>query len=389
MQRRPMAERPWWKTQAEQLGFVFHTMHGQPYWDETACWQFGLREVEERIEAPAAELHAMCLALVERAVGDERLLRRLAIPERFFDLIRRSWQAQEPALYGRFDLAYDGRGPAKLLEYNADTPTSLYETAFFQWLWLEEAIQAGQVPPNADQFNRVQECLIEGLAGLGVPPGWPMHFAAAAGSAEDRGTVRYLEDCALQAGLAPRYLDIEQIGVDTQGQFTGLEGEAITHLFKLYPWEWLLREDYASHLDGCDTRFTEPPWKAILSNKGILPLLWEMFEGHPNLLPAYFEDEAPGPGLLESRHVRKPLLSREGANVAIVERDRESEVAEGPYGEEGHVLQLYAALPEVEGNHMVVGAWIVNGEACGMGLREDRSRITRDLSRFLPHIILD
>ena len=34
----------------------------------------------------------------------------------------------------------------------------------------------------------------------------------------------------------------------------------------------------------------EPSWKLILGNKAILPLLWEMFPEHKNLLPAYFMD---------------------------------------------------------------------------------------------------
>jgi glutathionylspermidine synthase len=37
-------------------------------------------------------------------------------------------------LYGRFDLAYRGDGPPKLLEYNADTPTALFEAAVVQWI---------------------------------------------------------------------------------------------------------------------------------------------------------------------------------------------------------------------------------------------------------------
>ena len=49
------------------------------------------------------------------------------------NFIAASWKRRDASLYGRFDLRYDGQGPAKLLEYNADTPTSLFETAVFQW----------------------------------------------------------------------------------------------------------------------------------------------------------------------------------------------------------------------------------------------------------------
>ena len=49
----------------------------------------------------------------------------------------------------------------------------------------------------------------------------------------------------------------------------------------------------------------------------MLPLLWEMFPGHPNLLPAFFEDD-PNAATLGTSFVRKPLYSREGANVALI-----------------------------------------------------------------------
>lgn len=385
MERQKIAERPHWRRQAEALGFGFHTMYGEPYWDETACWRFTLDEIERDIEAPTSELDAMARELVDRVVKDERLLARLAIPKPHWDLARRSWAEAEPSLYGRMDLAYDGSGPAKLLEYNADTPTSVYETAFFQWVWLEEQIRAGVLPGGADQLNSLQERLIEGMAKLGVPPGWPFHLAAVKGSDEDRGTVRYLEDCAVQAGLEPVFIHVEDIGVDTGGQLTDLEGRAITHLFKLYPWEWAMRDAYGELLAGVDTRFVEPPWKAVLSNKGILPLLWQMFPGHPNLLEAHFEDEVGTPA--SGSWVRKPLYSREGANIEIRGPEGVLEAAPGEYGEEGFVLQAYAPLASTGDGHAVLGSWIVQGETCGLGIREDRSRITRDLSRFVPHWI--
>src|SRR5690606_31745115 len=97
-------------------------------------------------------LHAMCREAVAEIVESEELLEKLGIPAEHFDLVRGSWQGGEPEIYGRFDLAYDGTGPAKLLEYNADTPTSLYESASFQWRWLEAQIEAGVLRETDDQF---------------------------------------------------------------------------------------------------------------------------------------------------------------------------------------------------------------------------------------------
>ena len=62
---------------------------------------------------------------------------------------------------------FDGTGPAKLLEYNADTPTSMFEAAVFQWTWLEQAIERNIIPKRADQFNSIHERLIEAWKKLG------------------------------------------------------------------------------------------------------------------------------------------------------------------------------------------------------------------------------
>jgi Glutathionylspermidine synthase preATP-grasp len=160
MQRIPIDERANWRDHAEKTGFSYHSINGEPYWDETAYYAFSLRQIEDDLEAPTAALEAMCIELVGRAITDEQIMKRLAIPERFWNFIAASWKRGDASLYGRFDLRYDGQGPAKLLEYNADTPTSLFETAVFQWDWLNDAIVQGIVPRDADQFNSLHERLI-------------------------------------------------------------------------------------------------------------------------------------------------------------------------------------------------------------------------------------
>jgi len=167
MQRIACPERDDWRLTAEACGFDFHTIDGERYWDERAHYAFTLQEIEQGIEAPTAEIDAMCLELVGRAVGDEAYLRRLYIPEAFWPLIRDSWHSDEGSLYGRLDLGFDGHGPAKLLEYNADTPTSIFEAAVFQWTWLEQAIERKIVPADCDQFNSIHERLITRWTELG------------------------------------------------------------------------------------------------------------------------------------------------------------------------------------------------------------------------------
>jgi len=385
MQRIVCPERDDWQATAESAGFDFHTIDGERYWDERAYYAFTLAQIERQIEGPTGEIDAMCLELAGRAIGDESILRRLKIPEAFWPLISESWHNDEGSLYGRLDLAFDGSGPAKLLEYNADTPTSIFEAAVFQWTWLEQAIERRIIPAHADQFNSIHERLIEAWKKLGA--GRHLHLAGMTESTEDLGTLAYLEDTASQAGLATTSIDVEDIGWRDDGNFVDLDDRRIELAFKLYPWEWMFHDEFGARLAKAPTRWIEPPWKAILSNKGILPLLWEMFPGHPNLLPAYFDDD-PNAASLGTSFVRKPLYSREGANVILVSDGRTIMEQEGPYGAEGFIRQALAQLPRFSNQYPVIGSWLVDHTPCGLSIREDENPITGNTSRFLPHAIL-
>ncbi|WP_415906024.1 glutathionylspermidine synthase family protein [Neptuniibacter sp. QD72_48] len=387
MLRVACAERPDWRETAEQYGFHFHTLYGEPYWDESAYYQFSLEQIEQDIEAPTAEIQQMCLAVVEHVVGNEDLLRRFQIPEAFWDEIARSWFAREDSLYSRIDLCYDGKSPAKFLENNADTPTSLYETGFWQWVWLQQQVDRGKQSRNADQFNSLQERLIERFKALKVrQPSRLLHLASCKDTIEDRGTVQYLQDCAQQAGLLNDFIYVEDIGINEDQRFVDQLGKPINWLFKLYPWEFMQREEYGEYIAQSGTTFLEPIWKSLVSNKALLPLLWELFPNHPNLLPAYFEDDPRAAEL--THYVRKPIFSREGANISIVNQGEVIAKAEGPYGEEGYIVQACHPLPKFGDNHTLIGSWLIDDQPAGISLREDKHPITQDLSRFLPHIIL-
>ncbi|MDB5667730.1 MAG: hypothetical protein JWL74_680 [Alphaproteobacteria bacterium] len=385
MRRIQIGERPDWREIAQAEGFTFHYLDGEQYWDESACYAFTLEEIERDIEEPTEELHQMCLALVDEVVRSEELMERIAIPAEQRNFIAETWRWKSPSLYGRFDFAYDGSGPAKLLEYNADTPTSIYETGYYQWSWLEARIGDGALPGNADQFNSLHEKLIDRLAAI-FQPGSFVHFASVEDHVEDRQTVRYLEDLASQAGLQPKFVAIDKLGVDGNGRFVDDETAIVTAIFKLYPWEDMFREPYAADLMRSGALFIEPPWKAILSNKAILPLLWERHPDHPNLLPAWFDGDSDA-AKLGDRYVRKPFFSREGWDIELVDGADRQEGPKGGYGEEGHIRQGLADLSRQGGHYAVVGSWIVGEEAAGLSVREDESRITRNVSRFLPHFI--
>jgi len=388
VQRIPVTERPDLARAAAEHGLEYTAGEGITGWDERAYYQFMARQVDEDIEAAAEEIEGLCFQIVDRALGNEEVLRRLGIAEPFWDYMAESWRNNEKNLYGRMDLSYDGNGPAKLLEYNADTPTALYETAVFQWEWLEHAIEAGLAPKDSDQFNDVHESIVKALPQLGV--GALSHFACNPDIEDDTETLKYLEECAGEAKLKTCFLAMSDIGIDDQGRFTDLDHRVITTLIKLYPWEWIMNEDFGLHVPRSGVQFIEPPWKAILSNKGMLALLWGMFEGHPNLLPAFFEDDPAAASFADAgTYVRKPMLSRQGANIEIVRDGKTLHHTDGPYGDDAHIIQGFQPLPEFGGHYPLVGCWLVASKAVGLCIREDKTLVTGRNARIVPHVIAD
>lgn len=384
MQRRVMQPRDNWQAKVELAGLTFHSpedlqAEGAVYWDESACYAFTAREIDT-LEAAANELQTMCLAAAQHVIDYKRYA-DLTIPPAAIPLIEQAWNAEPPALYGRFDLMYDGSQPPKLLEYNADTPTSLIEAAVTQWAWLQE------VAPDADQFNSLHERLIAKWRDVSPYLKQPVHFASA-DTEEDVLTVVYLRDTAEQAGLKTAQMLIEEIGWSSEANcFVDLEDQPIQSLFKLYPWESLLAEQFGPAAIGTYNNVTwiEPIWKMLLSNKGILPILWELYPQHPLLLEAYLDE----PHRMTS-YLRKPLLSREGANITVVTPGG-SHMTEGPYGNGRFVCQRMvdpAVFTARDGTprYPVLGLWMIDQECGGMGIRESRTPVTGNLSSFVPHL---
>ncbi|WP_017239682.1 glutathionylspermidine synthase family protein [Streptomyces sp. SS] len=394
MERHTIEPRPGWQRTVEEQGLVYPLTRYpdgtlRPYWDESAYYSFSLPEVEA-LEEVVEELHAMCLAAAAHIVERDRFAELGITDPKLAGLVAESWhrRAELPSLYGRFDLRYDGTGPAKMLEYNADTPTSLVEAASPQWFWMEERF------PGADQWNSLHERLVDAWKRQAplLPPG-PVHFAHSDGDelGEDLMTVAYLRETAQQAGLDTEALSVERIGWDRLSRrFVDDRLRFIRSCFKLYPWEWLTTDRFGRHvLDTLDngggtgtTCWIEPAWKMLLSNKALLAILWELNPGHPNLLPAYLD----GPRELAGTTgwVAKPLLGREGAGVTLHEAGTAPFVRDG----EACCYQELAPLPDFDGNRVVLGAWVVEDEAAGLGIRESAGLVTDEYARFLPHVIL-
>lgn len=380
MKRHVMNVRDNWTQRAQEVGFTYHTAGRQSdsgsgtYWDESVAYEFTAAEVDE-LEDATQELHARCLDAVDRVANDPTLMTRMGIPVNFQEYITRSWQRADPSLYGRFDLAYDGVNPPRMLEYNADTPTMIIETALMQWFWLQD------VKPQQDQFNSLHEKLLERLGQIRelMPEPQTLYFTGYEGNEEEHQTCLYLNDLAQQAGLKSEFIDLSKIGW-TGSQFVDEQDQAMKFWFKLYPWEWMFEDAFGVHTCEDSAGILEPVWKSVLSNKAILPILYEMFPDHPNLLPSYWTEDA----LKDQSYVAKPMLSREGANIQMFEQGKVVAETLGVY-QGARIFQQKANTFTDGTNRAIIGSWVVGDQPAGMIIRDHDKLIVQDVSKVVPH----
>ena len=368
MKRVKIAPRTDYVSKIENIGFAFHT----DYWKENAYYEFSMPEIEA-IENATNECYQMYCDAAQYVI-DHDAFGELMIPDQMKQLIIQSWNDDLPSLYGRFDFALIN-GVPKLMEFNGDTPTSLLEASIIQWNWKEECF------PQADQFNALHEALVQSWKDIhNVYLSSKYHFACCQESEEDAETLEYILATAHEAGLNAVELDMEQLFLDN-GKLFDPSGDPIDSCFKLYPWEWMWKESPEGI--HTQTNWIEPAWKALMSNKAMLPMLSQLFPDSPYILKChnYLPYEWKS-------FCKKPIFGREGSNVVLVKDGKTLEDTRGDYGQEGYVFQELIDLPQFDDRFPIIGSWIIGGEACGMGIRETQSRITDNLSEFVPHIII-
>ncbi|KAI1804707.1 Glutathionylspermidine synthase [Daldinia bambusicola] len=385
-----------------------------PYWPDDRYYSFSSAEIS-LLEQAGQDVFDMCCEAADKLVENPDLVTgKMAIPAFALQQIKESWN-RDPAwasVYGRFDVCFGGLGHAdarlrtpKFYEFNADTPTSLVEAGVIQWCWLE------QTGHGNDQLNSITEKLVGAWArnlsliereklGRGIGA---VHFAIGYGerSGEDAMNAALLMDTCQQAGWAAKSLYVEQIAKGPDGRFFDQEGQHIDVIFKLYPWEYMVEQEFGEacfrdmEREAGGTVWIEPPYKMLWSNKALFAVLWALFKDDPRskwLLPTYFEDEAPAE---LTRFARKPIFAREGADVLLQADGRViQDAATGHYGIEGYIIQELALLPEFKDDkdrtfYPVLGLWFIDGEVAGMGIREDKTPITTNGSWFIPHSISD
>ena len=422
------ARRGYLKTvQSQGLVYTHEDKHGPSpelyrYWRDDAYYEMTAADIDVLERASAALFEMFVEAgdwlLSEAGAAD---LAKFQIPVSFMRAVIASWN-EEPArgsVYGRFDLRFGGVGHPdppmripKLYEFNADTPTSLVES-LVQWNWFEDNRALGDT-----QWTNMYEDLVAAWTRnlalieekLGRKP--VVHFACSSAdySHEDEMNTLVLRDTCAAAGYETRTIYLESINHEPGRGYLDEHGDHIDVLFKLYPWEFLVREPGADNLVedlaragyGDDqytggTIWIEAPYKLIWSTKAMLPVLWKLFKDDQEraqyLLPCWHEDEVP---VLDLRtgFVRKPILAREGADITLTYPGGETAHGEVQgYGDEGFIAQELAVPPMFHRDdervdvHTVLGVWMVDGEPSGLAIRESSGPITDNFANFIPHVV--
>ncbi|MGM9996919.1 glutathionylspermidine synthase family protein [Campylobacter lanienae] len=376
----------------ESIGFGWHTdLDGSRYIADELV-SITDDEAEKFYEA-ANELYDMYVAAAEYVI-DNDLFHELGIPFNLVDIIKASWENDVHwHIYGRFDLAggIDGK-PIKLIEFNADTPTSLFETAIIQWAMLKfNNIN------EAKQFNNLYEALVENFKRLitleedtskfdEYYEGWKILFSSIAGNNEDENTTRLLEAAARDAGFECGFAFVDEVGFDDdEGIFWNEKNWE--YWFKLIPWEMIAIDEsdlaliIKNIINNQKAIILNPAYTLLFQSKGIMKILWDLYPNHPLLLQSSFEP------LDGKKQVKKPFLAREGANVSIINSDGNIEAQNGGEYDNGKFLyQEFAEFAKDSNGDSYQAGVFFAFEGCALGFRKGKD-IIDNYSKFVGHII--
>ena len=377
----------------ESIGFSWHTDSDNSSYVSDEIVIINEDEANAYYEA-CNELYDM-FAQAGQHVIDNDLFHEINIPFNLIEMIKESWENDVHwHLYSRFDLAggIDGK-PIKLIEFNADTPTSLFETAIIQWAMLK-----ANGLDEAKQFNNLYEALkdnfkriitldtdVEKFEEYYANLGWKILFSSISSSSEDINTTKLLEHIASEAGFNTDFEFIENVQFNDDGIFK--DEESFEFWFKLIPWENIAIEE--SELALILTEIIKekkaiifnPAYSLMFQSKGFMKVLWDLYPNHPLLLETSFEP------LDNKKQVEKRCFGREGANTKIINSDGSIDV-ETPGDYEGHkaIYQEYVELPtDDQGKTYQAGVFFAY-EACGLGFRRGE-KILNNMSKFVGHII--
>lgn len=387
-------QRPNFQQNLESIGMNYWNLtsgpDALPYWQEGVCYGFSETQIDKVLDA-TQELHDMSIDMVATMVKSGDYPDYFSLTENCKALIEQSWNRGDKSFYGRFDLAYNGQDEIKMLEYNGDTPVSILECSVAQWDYIQQA--EGIPNPLRTQYNMLDERMIETWKEQ-YEPGTLIHFAASGGFRhEDWGNLVYVMDTALRAGMNVKEIKMQDMGLTDNGIFVDLDNQHIQNCFKLYPWEWMMDEQFGSAIQGSDTTWLEPAWKMLLSNKAMLVKLWALNIGHPLLLESYAQANLVPDG----RWAKKAIHGREGSNIYTFNKQDgavvTNELAQGShdvpdYDKWGYMFQKWTDISTHDGYRPILGSWVIGDQACGMSVREDKNLVTGNDAFFASHIFV-
>lgn len=382
--------KPFSKKDLEEAGLSWHTdLDSTDYIsDDLVC--VSEKEVDAYYDA-CNELYNMYIEGANHVI-ENNLFYELDIPNILIDPIIQSFNNDVNwHIYGRFDLAggLDGK-PIKLLEFNADTPTMLYESAAIQW-----ALLKANGYDSSLQFNNIYDAIsanFQRLITLGddstdfneLYEGWRILFSSARGSDEEERTTRFLEDMAKNAGFNTNFCYVDEVAFDAnEGLF--FDNENYEFWFKLVPWESIAIDEASlasiikDMINNKNTIFLNPAYTLLFQSKGMLKILWDLYPNHPLLLESSFTP-------LNKKQVKKPSFGREGANVGILDSNGAIiDQKDGIYAAQKAVYQEFYELNSHKGEFYQPNIFFAF-EACGLGFRKG-GNIMDNYSKFVSHII--
>lgn len=376
----------------EKIGFIWHTDDDATPYIANEIVEVDSREADAYYEA-ANELYDMFVEAGEYVIEND-LLHDIGIPFNLIDAVKISWDNDVHwHLYGRFDFAggLDGK-PIKLLEFNADTPTALFETSIVQWATLKL-----NGMEESHQFNNLHEALVDNFKRLITMEedvssfeerydGWKILFSSVKGNIEEENTVRLLQSIATQAGYETEFAYADEVEFDAE---EGVFFKEINYeyWFKLLPWEDIAIEEadlamlMTQIMENQKAIFLNPAYTLMFQSKAFMAILWELYPNHPLLLETSFE---PLEGVAQ---VEKKIFGREGANTIIVDENEEIVAqTEGEYGEFPSIFQEYAQLPTNDKGESYQAGVFYAFEGCGLGFRKG-GLILDNASKFVGHVV--
>jgi glutathionylspermidine synthase len=381
-------------TVLEEIGFSWHTDADSSKYVANELVNVTSQEAEVYYEA-VNELYDMYTTAAQHVI-DNNLFFDLGIPFNLIDAIKKSWENDVHwHLYGRFDLAggIDGT-PIKLIEFNADTPTALFETAVLQWALLKSNTMDEEL-----QFNNIHEAIYDNfrrLITLFDNPddfeqhydGWKILFSSMSGNDEEEQTVRLLQQIAIDAGFETGFESLGGVKFDDEGIYDSND-EAYEYWFKLFPWEDIAIDEtelctqLSTIMKNQKAIILNPAYTLLFQSKGMMKILCDLFPDSPYLLQTSFEP------LKGTKQVEKRMFGREGANIRILtENGILVQETGGDYGNFKPIYQEYIEFPQdIHGNSYQAGVFFAY-EACGLGFRRG-GQILNNMSKFVGHILKD